>query len=149
MEIGKINTTYDFENKVASADVLIDNRKFTTYAKCCNEDIDMCSPNTGCEIANKKLAIRIAKEYKRDLKIGLAALEQLYYSMNRSKHFNPKSYENKMLYSQVQVYKNDLAEINKFIAEKEQDLKEYIAEKDKFYKQIRNLRKRKEQSGQI
>ena len=54
-----------------------------------------------------------------------------------------------MLYSQVQVYKNDLAEINKFIAEKEQDLKEYIAEKDKFYKQIRNLRKRKEQSGQI
>ena len=149
MKIDKINTTYDFENNIASADVLIDDRKFTTYAKCCNEDADMCSPNTGCEIANKKLAIRIAKEYKRDLKIGLAALEQLYYSMNRSKYFNPKSYENKMLYSQIQIYKNDLAEINKFIAEKEQDLKAYITEKDKFYKQVRNLRKRKQQNGQI
>ena len=102
----------------------------------------MESPIVGCEIAGKKVLIKALKEYKRELKIGLASLEQLYYSMNRSKHFNEKSYENKMLQSQIQLFKNDLATISKEIAEREQELKEYIKIKDDLYKKLRKISKR-------
>ena len=61
-------------------------------------DQDMMSEKTGCEIANRRAEIMVLKGYvKNELKPRLRALKQLYYSMNRSKYFNEKSYENKML----------------------------------------------------
>ena len=142
MRIGEINCSYDKETFLATATVEIDGRKFASYAKCSSNDADMESPIVGCEIAGKKVLIKALKEYKRELKTGLASLEQLYYSMNRSKHFNEKSYENKMLQSQIQLFKNDLATISKEIAEREQELKEYIKIKDDLYKKLRKIRKR-------
>lgn len=142
MNISQINCEYDKDTFLAKASLEIDGRKFTAYAKCSPNDKDMESQIVGCEIASQKLIIKTLKEYKRDLKIGLASLEQLYYSMNRNKHFNEKSYENKMLQSQIQLFKNDLATVNKTIAEKEQDLKEYIKIKEELYVKLRRIRKK-------
>ena len=101
----------------------------------------MKSEKTGCEIANRRAEIMVLKGYvKNELKPRLRALKQLYYSMNRSKYFNEKSYENKMLQSQIRVIKNELDTTNQIIAELEYDLSRYLDEKDKFYKKIRHLR---------
>ena len=61
--------------------------------------------------------------------------------MNRSKHFNPKSYENIMLWRQIRQKENDLATINDMITDQKKQLKEYIDEKEKFYKRVRANRK--------
>ena len=63
-----------------------------------SNDRDMKRDNTGGEIANCRAEIMVLKGYvKNELNPRLRALKQLYYSMNRSKYFNEKSYENKML----------------------------------------------------
>ena len=72
----------------------------------------------------------------------LKALKQAYYSMNQSKKFNPKSYENKMLQRQIRQIEFDLDTIRDMLATEEQNLREYIQEKDKFYKRIRHNREK-------
>ena len=116
-------------------------RTYHAEAFCHSNDQDMKSEKTGCEIANRRAEIMVLKGYvKNELKPRLRALKQLYYSMNRSKYFNEKSYENKMLQSQIRVIKNELDTTNQIIAELEYDLSRYLDEKDKFYKKIRHLR---------
>ena len=73
------------------------NKVFTGIAKCHPDDSDMCSEKTGSEIACRRANIDALRSYRDELKIALKALNQLYYSMNKSKKFNEKSYENRML----------------------------------------------------
>lgn len=111
-------------------------------AQCHEHDEDMKSEKTGIEIAKRRAEIEALKSYVRDeLKPRLRALKQLYYSMNRSKYFNPKSYETKMLWSQIRLTKNELATTKEIIAELEESLMAYIDKKDDFYKKVRCLRR--------
>ena len=117
-------------------------RKYIGTSICHPDDLDMMSEKTGCEIANRRAEIMMLKGYvKNELKPRLRALKQLYYSMNRSQYFNEKSYENKMLQSQIHVVKNELDTTNEIIAELEYDLSRYLDEKNEFYKKIRRHRK--------
>lgn len=116
--------------------------KYVGVAACHPDDMDMMSEKTGCEIAHRRAEILLLKGYvKNELKPRLRALKQLYYSMNRSQYFNEKSYENKMLQSQIRLVKNELDTTNELIAELEYDLNDYLDEKEKFYKKIRAFRK--------
>lgn len=67
-------------------------------------------------------------------------LNQLYYSMNRSKYFNPKSYENKMLQRQIRQKQDDISYVNDSIKNAKDELNYIIKEKDKFYQSIRKHR---------
>lgn len=117
-------------------------RQYTGTSICHPDDLDMISEKTGCEIAHRRAEIMMLKGYvKNELKPRLRALKQLYYSMNRSQYFNEKSYENKMLQSQIRVIKNELDTTNEIIAELEYDLGRYLDEKEEFYKKIRRHRK--------
>ena len=117
-------------------------RKYIGTSICHPDDLDMMNEKTGCEIAHRRAEIMMLKGYvKNELKPRLRALKQLYYSMNRSQYFNEKSYENKMLQSQIRVIKNELDTTNEIIAELEYDLSRYLNEKDEFYKKVRRHRK--------
>ena len=90
---------FHFENGIAKC---VLNTKYGTFkgeAKCHPDDFDMESEKVGCEIAYCRATIEALK-HERDnvIKPSLKALKQLYYSMKHSKKFNPKSYENKMLW---------------------------------------------------
>ena len=76
--------------------------EFTGVAQCHPDDEDMMSEKVGCEIAYARATIN-SLIHARDnvIKPSLKALKQLYYSMKNSKHYNSKSYENKMLWSQI------------------------------------------------
>lgn len=114
-------------------------------AQCHENDFDMKSEKTGIEIAHRRAEIATLKSYvQNELKPRLRALKQLYYSMNRSKHFNKKSYETKMLWSQIRFIKNELAAAQETIAELEEDLMTYIEKKDEFYKKVRRMRSMQE-----
>lgn len=80
--------------------------------------------------------------YIRDseIKPALAALKQLYYSMNLSSQYNPKSYEAKMLWRQIQVKQSELDSVNTIISSNNSSLYQYIAQKEEFYKSIRRHR---------
>ena len=57
--------------------------------------------------------------------------------MNKSQRFNAKSYENKMLQRQIRQINFDLDTTKEMIATEEQNLRTYIADKDKFYQKVR------------
>ena len=92
------------EHGIASASIYYKNYTFTGKAYCHPEDRDMMSKLTGQTIAEMRATIKYLK-FVRDCELQpqLKALKQLYYSMNYSKHFDPKSYEAKMLYKQMNI----------------------------------------------
>lgn len=111
---------------------------FTGIASCHPDDEDMMSEKVGCEIAYSRAAIESLK-YERDnvIKPSLKALKQLYYSMNRSKRFNPKSYEYKMLKRQIECWEFDLAVISDMIDTERTWIRDYINTKEALYQNIR------------
>lgn len=118
---------------------------FGGSATCHTDDKDMMSEKVGCEIAYCRATIKMLV-FQRDCQIkpALKALKQLYYSMKHSKHFNKKSYEAKMLWSQIRNWTYDLNTVNNMIATEKQMLNDYIHTKEILYQNIRKQR----QNGQ-
>ena len=128
---------WDEDAGVASC-ILSDGEKvFTGFAQCHPDDKDMSSEKTGCEIAFRRARINALRGYRDELKIKLKALNQLFYSMNKSYKFNEKSYENKMLQRQIRMIDFDLTTTKEMIATEEQSLRQYLSDKDKFYTKTR------------
>ena len=128
---------WDEETGVASC-ILSDGEKvYTGFAQCHPDDEDMKGQKTGCEIAFRRAKINTLRGYRDELKIRLSTLKQLYYTMNKSKHFNPKSYENRMLQRQIRMINFDLDTVKEILATEEQNLREYLKNKDDFYVKTR------------
>lgn len=107
-------------------------------AQCHPDDIDMMSEKTGYHIALERAAIYgLQSIRKNELKPELASLKQLYYSMNRSKYFNPKSYEARTLKRQIKIKEEDIRSITNEIYLRKERLREFINNKDSFYKAVR------------
>ena len=60
--------------------------------------------------------------------------------MIQSTHFNPKSYENKMLQRRIKAIKCDLDIAKEIIIKEREHLRDLIQNKDKFYQSIRAYR---------
>lgn len=117
-------------------------RRFCGEAFCSKEDKDFENEVTGLTIAEYRAQIAAARTYRNDLKIKIAALKQLLYSMNQSGNFNPKSYEAKMLYRQLKLHREDLQIAIHQVAVLKLELNNYINEKEIFYQRARKLRQR-------
>ena len=132
---------YDKETGCSTCIIETKYGKFSGTACCHPDDMDMASEKVGCEIAYSRAAIDSLK-YERDnvIKPSLKALKQLYYSMNRSKKFNPKSYEYKMLKRQIECWEFDLAVINDMINTERTWIRDYINTKEALYQNIRTNR---------
>lgn len=133
------------ENGTAFCTIFYNNYTFTGEAQCHPDDRDMMSKLTGQTIAEMRATIKYLR-FIRDCELQpqLKALKQLYYSMNYSKYFNPKSYEAKMLYRQINILKEDLTNIKIEITNIKTSLKEYIERKEKDHQKIRELQNNKQ-----
>lgn len=133
--------SWNEETGTASCILGSNEKIYTGFAQCHPDDVDMKGEKTGCEIAFRRAKIHALRGFRDELKIKLSALNQLFYTMNKSKHFNPKSYENKMLQRQIRMTNFDLDTAKEMIATEEQNLREYIQKKDEFYNHTRARRK--------
>lgn len=136
----QIKPIFHYDKETGCSTCIIETKygKFSGTACCHPDDMDMASEKVGCEIAYSRAAIDSLK-YERDnvIKPSLKALKQLYYSMNRSKKFNPKSYEYKMLKRQIECWEFDLAVINDMINTERTWIRDYINTKEALYQNIR------------
>ena len=136
------NLVWDKEKMEAKCPIYLPSGTLTTVAKCHPDDYDFVNEFTGCEIANRRMSIKVLQIHKHELNIRLSALNQLYYSMKHSKKFNEKSYENKMLQRQINMIKQDIQTVKEMIEEERNNLKSYIDAKDDFYKKVRANREK-------
>lgn len=113
---------------------------FVGTSTCHPDDKDMLSRRTGEEIAYRRARIESLRAMRENIKVEIATLKQLYYSMKQSSKFNEKSYENKMLQRRIRMTEFDLTTIKEMLATERENLKTLIQEKEKFYQQIRRHR---------
>ena len=133
---------WDEVSGTASCILIYDQKQFVGVAKCHPDDKDMMNANTGYEIATRRASLQAYRYHRDILESQLQALNQLYYSMNKSKKFNSKSYENRMLQRQIRMINFDLITTKEMIASEEQSLRAYIKSKDVFYVQTRKRRQK-------
>lgn len=130
--------TWNPETGEASCIICYNDLEFVGTAYCHPEDGDMKSKLTGQTIAEIRAMLAYLRHIRdNELRPQLKSLNQLYYSMNRSKNYNKKSYESYMLYRQIRILQNDLDTIKIEIANLRKGLKEYIEQKEKDHQIIR------------
>lgn len=118
------------------------NKSFVGLAQCHPEDEDMMSEKTGCNLAFLRAQLKVLQDYKNNELIpGLNALNQLYYSIDRSKYFDKNHYEVKVLLNQIDLKKADIETTKEAINNIRKEIKTMIDEKEDFYQKIRKNRK--------
>ncbi len=131
---------FDQESGTATCILYDGNKTYCGAALCHPDDKDMMSERTGQEIAFRRAEIQALRGFRDEIKLELKSLKQLYYSINRSKYYNAKSYEARMLNRQIKTKESDLQTVKEYIKQKDKELRDYIAAKDEFYKKIRHNR---------
>ena len=129
--------TWDETSGYATCALYVDGKKYCGDAHCCPDDLDMISKRTGYEIAYRRAEIQYIKYLKRRAYIAYKAIEHLYSTIRLSSKLNYESIEYKAITREL---RNALCEYNSFkelLAERRNSLNTYISEKDKFYKQFR------------
>ena len=139
--------TYDWspEFGYASCTIHDHDNQFTGKAVCHPDDEDMKNRLAGQNIAEGRASIKYLQHYRdNELRPQLKILKQLYYSMNRSKQFNRKSYEARMLFRQISRITKEIEEVNADIKTLKIMISAYIDQKDAEYKKIRSHRAAKD-----
>lgn len=129
----------------AIATIFYKNYTFTGEAQCHPDDQDMMSKLTGQTIAEYRATLKYLR-FIRDCELQpqLKSLKQLYYSINRSKYFNTKSYEAKMLFRQINILEEDLKETKYLINVIKNELTAYLNNKEHDHATLRNFLKKRE-----
>ena len=133
--------SYNPEEMVASCIIMYHGMEFVGFAQCHPEDEDFASERTGCTIAELRARLQMLR-YMRDgeIKPTLTAFKHTMDCMKTSKHFNPASYEAKMIKNKIKQYERELIDIKNEISYSSDNLKTYIDGKDKVYKKLRQAR---------
>jgi hypothetical protein len=79
--------SFCFDSETGSSICILES-KTKTYigtAQCADDDRDMMSEKTGCEIAYHRAVLNSLLDYKETLKAELSGLKKYYYSVCQSK----------------------------------------------------------------
>lgn len=118
---------------------------FTGMATCHPEDMDMASEKTGLEIAEMRAEINYLRHMRDNvLRPKLKILISLQKEIEHSKEYNPNSNENLILQRKIRQTSFDLAAVKDELAMVKENLIQYLARKEEFYKKIRSNRKKAE-----
>lgn len=131
------NYLYDKDSGVSTYIIEYEGQYFTGIAHCAPEDADMQNEKTGINIAERRAIIKLFQYRRNELKHKLAALNQLYYSVNKSKKYDSHGYMENMLEHQRQQIQDELNLIKDTLKNEQQNLQQYLKNKDEFYKRIR------------
>lgn len=136
------NYLYDKDSGVSTYIIEYEGQYFTGIAHCAPDDADMQNEKTGINIAQRRAIIKLFQYRRNELKHKLAALNQLYYSVNKSKKYDSHGYMENMLEHQRQQIQDELKLMKNALKDEQEELKQYIDNKDKFYKRVRANRKK-------
>ena len=134
----KVDYAYDKQYGQARCLMYYNGMTFEGGAKCHPDDMDFESERVGMTIAEARATKKVLRFIRdHELKPQLKILNHLYSNMRTSTHYNPISYEAKMLRSQIRAVEKELAAINNDLADERKFLSDYIQGKDKLYKRLR------------
>lgn len=128
----------DSENGLTTICEIADkNNIYMGIADCHPDDFDFVSQYTGGHIAEGRAITKMLQSQKHEVRAQIQILEHVFGCMKASKNYNPDSNEARLMRRQIQIKKNELAELRCDIENLKSSLKEYIALKDKQYDKYR------------
>lgn len=111
-------TNYNYNDGLAIYTIKYNNHTFTGRAACHPEDKSFESARVGLTIAEARANIEVLRHIREcELKPQLKILNHLYANIRTSKYYNPKSYEAKMLRSQIRALEKELTTLNNEMAD--------------------------------
>lgn len=131
---------FDAEDGSSMCIISTKNKTYVGTAKCSEQDHDMQSEKTGCEIAYRRAYINFLKGQRDELKIELQGLKRYYYSICQSKQYDKTSYASKMLLKQIKNKQEIINDLKEMILDEKTDLIEWMNKKAEFYQTIRKNR---------
>lgn len=147
-----VRYTFEYDADDGVSTCIITTKQGEVYvgmAVCHPDDKDMMAEFTGQQIAEMRATIKMLRDIRdSEIKPQYKALEMLHTNMKQSKNYNPKSYETTMLRRMLNQRKGELEEIKRMIHQEQEDLRNFIADKDKTYKRVRAHRAEAAREGQ-
>lgn len=132
---------WDPENHIATCILESEGKTYCGIAACHPDDFDFESEKVGCNIAYSRAVIQVMQDrIANNLKPRYAGLHQLYYSMNRSKYFDPESYPIRRLVKQMEDIEDEISALKESVKTLKDETRKYIADKEAFYQKIRKSR---------
>lgn len=132
---------YMKENGVTVCILKAEGKLFFGEAFCADEDRDMQSELTGCSIAERRAFISYFTHCRDNVLIPtVRALKHAYACMEQSPKFNAEGYEARFLARSIQKQEEELDTIRDMIADEKRMLNEYLQNKEKVFKSIREMR---------
>lgn len=141
----KIIHNWDKENYKATCVIKDKNCTFVGEAQCHPDDAEFASAITGGYIAEGRAYIKLYQHIKNnELYPQIKILEHTLNIVKSNKNYNPKDIGTIRLKQELARKKSELEQIKLAIKNEENNLRDYIADKDKLHKL---LGKRKQSSN--
>lgn len=119
----------------------IDGKEYVGEANCHPDDEDMKSRNVGFALAEMRAAYAFGKDKLQNVyKPQLAILEHIYDCAKSSKKFNPFDNTVRLVRRQIAQLKKEIATLTCDLEDIKRTEREYIADKEWYYKKIREKR---------
>lgn len=140
--------TFEYEDNITIARIYQKNETFIGIAECAEADRDMMNKRTGETIALMRAEIEYY-QFIRDYEIlpGLRALNELFYSFNNGKNYNPDSHEARRIRKHIYQYETDLITIKELLELTRKELREYLELKEKLYHDLRANKMESDKKG--
>jgi hypothetical protein len=142
-----MRTNFDWQPEYGLATCTLTTKKGKVIegnALCHPDDSIVQSEYVGCDLAElRALGNYLVEVRDNELKPGLAALKQYYYSINQSKRFNPNSYEARMLKRQICRLEAEIKEYNARIDANKAVIKAFLARIEKSAQKLKEVKSRK------
>lgn len=141
-DVYRYDFIWDDDKRVCTCILTYDGHDFMGTATCHPIDEDFKNTLVGESIAYTRAFIAAVRYIKHtEVDIPYMALKNLYKNMQTSHRFNEKSFEARMMRGELKRYEEAAAIMKATIKSSKDGLKDYINEKDEYYKAIRDKRK--------
>ena len=133
----KITHTWDKENYIAKCEIQDHDMRFVGEAKCHSDDKEFVSSITGGYIAEGRAYIKMYQHTKNFVvKPQIDILQYMLNSIKQNKYYNPKSMAVIKIEQELARKKSEYEQLKKTIETEKNNLKTYIADKDKLHKYL-------------
>lgn len=136
----KIQETFVLEGNEIKCILSVDGYNYIGIAKCCPEDEDMQSEKTGQYISYQRALIKCFKHNLSIVKIQKKEIQNFYNSIKNAKNFNEHGFVERKLRREIHELNQEIIYFKALIEGNTNALKDFIIQKDTFYKKIRNKR---------
>ena len=135
--------TFEWNENIGAASCFLEDKEGNVFygsAFCHDDDEDFQSEKTGCTIALGRATIDYLRWYRDQLRTEIKTLRHFYSIIEQAKDFDGKAKIPRMLRRQIRLKEEELDLVRNEIVIEQKDLKQFIEDKDLFYRRMRYLR---------